>query len=181
MRRAMIATRVDKEILLVVGLCIIPLSRTLDLGGDRFALVPLLCHLLFDFSCNLQLFIVLGVDGGAILRAGVCALAVQGCRVVHLEKVLDELTVGHSFRVEDDQQGFGVAGAPGADIIIAGRFGVPTSISDSAIEKTLAVTPIFAIQFFEAPETAPGKDGSLGVWRKLHGGKSVGLEGHGSG
>ena len=128
----------------MIGLCIVPLCRAFDLGGDRFALVPLFSHLFFDFLGDLHLFIVLSVDGRAILCSSVCTLTIEGCRVVHLEEVLAQLTVGDSFRIKNDQKGLGVSGSSGADIVITGCFGLTSSISNSAVEKTF-VAPIFTI------------------------------------
>lgn len=91
------------QVFLVVVFRIIPLRCALDLGGDRLALVPLVSDLLFDLLRDLQLLVVFGEDGRPVLRAGVGALSVQRRRVVHLEEELNQLSIGHSVRVKDDQ------------------------------------------------------------------------------
>jgi len=92
----------------MIVLCIIPLGRSEDLGGDGFAFVPLFSDFLLDFVCDFQLFVILCIDGGSVLRAGIWPLAVQRGGIVHSEEELAELRVGDSLRVEDNQHGLGV-------------------------------------------------------------------------
>jgi hypothetical protein len=93
MRRALVTTRVDVQVLLVVGLCIPPFSSRQDLSGNLALLPPLLLDLLCDFSCNLVLGIVVGEDAAAVLSADIRALTVFGGRVVHLVEEFEQFLV----------------------------------------------------------------------------------------
>jgi len=108
MRRALIAVRPLVQVILVIILCIIPLSRSQDLSGDGFAFIPLISNLLLDFVCDFQLFVIFCIDCGSVLRAGIWTLPIQRGGIVHSEEELAELRVGDSLRVEDNQHGLGV-------------------------------------------------------------------------
>lgn len=107
MARTLIAVRVLVQVQLVILLSGPPLASGNNLG-DNAALPPLLVGLACDLARRLLLLGVVEVDAGAVLGAGVAALAVEGGRVVHAVKELDELAVGDFRRVEDDLGGFGV-------------------------------------------------------------------------
>jgi hypothetical protein len=93
MRRALVTTRVDVQVLLVVGLCIPPFTSRQNLSGNLALLPPLLLNLLCDFSCNLVLRIVVGEDAAAVLGADIRTLAVFGGRVVHLVEEFEQFLV----------------------------------------------------------------------------------------
>jgi hypothetical protein len=92
-RGALVTTRVDVQILLVVGLCVPPLASGQDLGGNLALLPPLLLNLLCDFSCNLVLRVVVGEDAAAVLGANVRPLTVFGGGVVHLVEEFEQFLV----------------------------------------------------------------------------------------
>jgi len=106
------------QVFLMLLLCIIPLGGSLDLGSDGLALIPLISDLLFDLLRNLQLVVVLGIDGRPVLRASIRALPVQSRRVVHSEEIFHQLRVSHPVWVEDNQKRLGVASPAGADVVI---------------------------------------------------------------
>lgn len=93
----------------MIVLGIIPLRRPQDFRRDRFPLVPLLAHFLFNLGRDLHLLVVLDVHGRAVLRARVGALSVQRRRVVHLEEILQQLPIRDSVRVKDYEERLGVA------------------------------------------------------------------------
>lgn len=103
--RALIATRVHIQILLMVRLSVPPLTRRQDLSHD-FALPPLLVHLLGDLPCDLLLLLVVVEDTAAILRPSVRSLPVGSRRVVHLVEIFEEGTVGDLVRVENNLECF---------------------------------------------------------------------------
>lgn len=148
---------------------IVPLRSGSNLSADVLALVPFVADLLLNLVGDLALLFVLGEDCGAVLGAGIRALPVQGRRVVHLKEVFDELTVAHFIWVEDKQQTLGMTSTSGADRFVRRRFGLPARISYAAVEKTLAVAPVFSVQLFQAPETAASNDRALCVRWPLHG------------
>lgn len=82
----------------MICLCIPPLARGQDLRDD-LTLPPLLVDELGNFTGNLLLLCVVVEDAGAVLRAGVWALAVRGCGVMHLVEEFEELAVGDLRRV----------------------------------------------------------------------------------
>jgi hypothetical protein len=92
-RGALVATRVDVQVLLVVGLCIPPLASGQDLSGNLALLPPLLLDLLCYFSCDLVLRVVVGKDAAAVLGSDVGALTVFGGGVVHLVEELEQFLV----------------------------------------------------------------------------------------
>jgi len=110
MRRALITVWLLVEVILVIILCIIPLGRSQDLSGNWLAFVPLFSNLLLDLICDFQLFVILCIDGGSVLRAGIWTLSVHRGGIVHSEEELAELRVGDSLRVEDNQHGLGMTG-----------------------------------------------------------------------
>lgn len=104
---ALVAGRVVVEVELVVLLGGPPLAGGRNLGDD-LAVPPLLVGLGGDLARDLFLLGVVVVDGGAVLRAGVGALGVEGRGVVELVEELEELAVGDLLGVKDDLGGFGV-------------------------------------------------------------------------
>lgn len=81
--RALIARGVVVEVELVILLSSPPLSSGRDLGNDS-ALPPLLVGLFCNLARDLLLLLVVEVNGRAVLRAGIGALAVQRRGVVRL-------------------------------------------------------------------------------------------------
>ena len=108
MRGALVATRVDVQILLVVGFCVPPLAGREDFSGNLALLPPLLLDLLCDFSCDLLLRVVVGEDAAAVLRADVRALTVFGRGVVHAVEEFEQLLVRDLVGVVVDLERFGV-------------------------------------------------------------------------
>ena len=107
MRRALISHRIDIQISLMVVLSVPPLASWHDIGDD-FVLPPLLVGFLGDLLGDSFLLGVVVEDAGAVLRAGVGTLLVEGCWVVHLVEVLEELAVGDLLWVVEDLDGLGV-------------------------------------------------------------------------
>lgn len=105
--RALIPIGVPLQVQLVVLLGGPPLAGGRNLG-DNLALPPLGVCPFGDVAGDALLLVVVEVDCGAVLRAGVGALAVEGCGVVHAVEELDELAVGDLGWVEDDFCGLGV-------------------------------------------------------------------------
>lgn len=92
MAGALVATRVDVEVLLVVRLRVPPLAGWQNFCGNA-TLPPLFVDLLRDLLCNLLLLIVVVEDGAAVLCANIRSLTVLGCGVVHLVEELEERAV----------------------------------------------------------------------------------------
>lgn len=92
MARALVAGGVSIEVQLVVLLSSPPLASGSKLG-DNAVLPPLLVCLGGDLARNLLLLGVVVVDGRAVLGAGVGALLVEGCGIVHAVEKFEELFV----------------------------------------------------------------------------------------
>ena len=80
--------------LLVIVFSVPPLPGGEDLRND-LPLPPLLISQLCDFLCDFLLIIVMIKYSGAILRAGIWALSVGCCGVVHFVEELQELAIGN--------------------------------------------------------------------------------------
>src|SRR5262249_39557434 len=130
---AAVAVRVLAEILLVIVLGVIELRRRADLRGDET--VALLFQRLLErflrLERRLELLLAVGVDGRAVLRAGVVALAHALRRVVSFPEFLEQGLVAHLLRVEYDQHRLGVVGEPGADLLVARVRRVAAGVADS--------------------------------------------------
>lgn len=166
------------EVILVVVFSVVPLCGSQDFRGDGFSLVPLLADFFLHLGRDLGLLVVLGEDGGPVLGARVGPLPVHGRRVVHLEKVLDQLSVRDPVRVEDDEERLGVARPPRTHGLVRGGLGLSASVSHAAVQQPFTVAPVLAVEFLQTPKAAPGEDGPLGVGGELRHGQGVGLEGH---
>ena len=75
-------------------------------------------HGLDDFLGDALLFFTGIEDCRAVLRTDVVALPVARGRVVHAEKLEQQMAVAEQLRVEHDFQRFGMAGMPGFDLLI---------------------------------------------------------------
>lgn len=104
---ALIAHRIDIQISLVVILSVPPLAGRHNVGDD-LVLPPLLVGFLSDLLGDGFLLGIVVEDAGAVLGAGVGTLLVEGCWVVHLVEVLEELAVGDLPWVVEDLDGLGV-------------------------------------------------------------------------
>jgi hypothetical protein len=120
--QAAIAERVLGQILLVVGLGEIERPGLGDLGGDAAATVGserLLVGIpgaqrrgALGFGCP--------VDGRAVLRAGIVALAHALRRVVRFPEHLEEVAIGHHVGLKDHHHRLGMAGHAAAHLLIGG-------------------------------------------------------------
>lgn len=108
MRRTLIPARIPLQIQLMILLGIPPLPGLQNLRTHRSLAPPLLLHLLRHLLGFFFLFGGVVEDGGAVLGAGVHALAVLGGGVVHLVEELEEGAVGEEGGVEGHLEGFGV-------------------------------------------------------------------------
>src|SRR5262245_17087688 len=110
------------QVLLVVVLGVVEGTGRRDLGGD--VAVPrgaqlLLEHLPGGFGRGL-LLVAEGIDRGAVLGPDVVALAHALGRIVVLPEDAQHLLVAGLGRVEHDEDGLGVPGAPRADLLVGG-------------------------------------------------------------
>jgi hypothetical protein len=109
MRWAIIPTGVVIQVLLMICLCIPPLSCRQDLCRNLAgALVPALLSQLRHFTRSALLLAVVVEDGAPILRADVWPLTVGRCGIMHAVEELDELAVGYLRRIVSYLEGFGV-------------------------------------------------------------------------
>lgn len=92
MARALISRRIVLQVQLMVLLGAPPLARRGDLG-DNAPLPPLGVGLFCDVAGDLFLFGIVEVDGGAVLRARIGALAVERRGIVHHVEEFEELAV----------------------------------------------------------------------------------------
>lgn len=114
-----------------------------------------------------RLFVVFREDDGAVLRAGVGALAVEGGGVVGIPEEVDQLLVGDFFRVVGDLHDFGVAGSAAADLFVGGVFGGASGVAgDDGDHAGMAF-----VDGLDAPEASAAEGGCVGfhVWGGLKG------------
>jgi hypothetical protein len=161
MAGALVAGGVSVEVLLVVLLGGPPLASRSDLGDDG-VLPPLLIGEVGDLAGSLFLVVGVVVDGGAVLGAGVGALAVQAGGVVEAVEELEELAVGHLVRVIDDLRGLGMASLAAADGAVRRVVEVAANVADLAVEQALA-GKVLAVEGLGAPEAAGGDGAALGA------------------
>ena len=103
----------------------------LYLGDNAFGFEAALCRKLVNLCLGLRLLLRrVEEDGGAVLRAPVRTLAVEGSGVVEGEKGVEELVVGDAGGVEVEFDDFGVASGVGADIFVAGAVKLAALIAD---------------------------------------------------
>jgi len=89
-RRTLVAIWVLVQVLLVVILCIEPFACGNNLGDDGLVLVALLLNFSSNRLGDLLLLGRMTKDGGAILCTDIRTLMVQGSRVMHPVKELDQ-------------------------------------------------------------------------------------------
>ncbi len=105
----------------------------------------------------LRLLFLLGVageDDRAVLRAFIRALAVERGGVADGEQDLQQVAVGDDLGVEDDVDGFGVAGVTFLDLLVTGVFPLSTRIA--------RFDAFHAFELFEDGFHAPKTSGSEG-------------------
>src|SRR5215211_271867 len=118
--QAAVAVRVLGQVLLVVGLGVVERAGGGDLGRDH-AVTGRAQRRLVAVPRRLDrgaLLVRAVVDGGAVLRADVIALAHALGRVVSLPERAQDLVVRDLRRVEHDEHDLGVAGRAAADLLV---------------------------------------------------------------
>lgn len=106
---ALVPIGVVHQVQLVILLGIPPLLGWEDLSDD-LATPPLFVGFLGDLFGNLLLFIIVIEDTAAILRAAIGPLLVVRRGVVHLVEELEDLGVGETGGIVDQEGSFGVFG-----------------------------------------------------------------------
>ena len=96
------------------------------------------------------------VDAGAILGADIVALAHPLRGIVALPEGLQQTLIGNLGGVEDDQHHFVVAGAAGADFLVAGVGREAARVSDRGDMDAVAELPELALGTPEASEPEHG-------------------------
>jgi hypothetical protein len=149
---------VVESVVLVVGLGVVEAFEGRDFGDDRFG-EGMRGLELGDVGCgDLALLVGGEEDGGAVGGSYVRTLAVElGGVVDYGEEDLEEFAVGNFGGVEDDFDGFGVAGGFGGDLVVGSGIGGASGIAGcgggdalDALEDGLG-----------SPEAAASEDGRL--------------------
>src|SRR5262249_7107468 len=139
---------------LVVLLGRIELRRRDDLGDDLPLELRILLELALRLLGRLLLRLALVEDRRAVLIAVVAELAVLLERVHVVPVDLEKLLVARLRRIEDDLDGFRVAGPSGGDLLIGRILDVP-----SRVTRRHRDDPRKSLEGgLLAPETTPGKD-----------------------
>ena len=134
-------------------------------GGDfGFYFEAFLVKDLDEFLGGFFLVVVLAEDGGAVLGADVGALAVELGEIVGFEEEYGEFFVGGLVGIEGDQDGLGVSGGSGADLLIGGIGGASAGVADGGLDDAGGFLEVV----FGAPEAAGGEDGGLGFGFGFH-------------
>ncbi len=162
---AVALARVAREVLLVVILGGEEGLEGQHLGDDRVRPEAFIRKFVDDGIGGGGLFGQGGEDGGAVLRAHVAALAVEGGGVVDGEEDVQDIGVGDLRGVEGDAHHLGVPGVPGAHLLVGGVGGVAAGIAGDDIGDASHLVE----DGFEAPETAAGERrrlqaGGWGIW-----------------
>src|ERR1700730_1791610 len=129
--KAAIATRISREILLVIGFGVIKIRPIENLRCDR-SKAPRGQRLGEGHLACLRasaLGRVFDIDGGAILRANIVALPHPLGRIVALPKTPKQRLIGILGGVESDQPDFVMAGRPGAPFLVGGVRGKTARVS----------------------------------------------------
>src|SRR5262249_52388593 len=117
---AAVAVGILREVLLVVLLGVVELRRRHDLGHDR----AVACVGELDLKPvargvrGATLVFPEIVDAGTVLRPDIVALPHALCGIVILPEYLQQLFVGDDFRIEYNEDDFGVAGHPRAHFFV---------------------------------------------------------------
>jgi len=146
------------QITLVIILGQVKISGRHNRGRDRAREFTGLFQLHFGFAGDLFLGGIGEKDRAPILGANVRALPIERGRIVVVPENFKELRVGHLGGVVSDADGFGVAGAIGADVPVGRILGRAADIADGGDNDAGGLPE----GLFDTPETAGGKDGGLG-------------------
>ena len=147
---------IPRRVVLVVGLGLVEGLQGRDLGDDRRVVGAGLVELP-DVGLGHPLLLLVRVeDGRAVLGPLVRALAVElGGVVGHGEEDLEQLAVAHLGGVEAHLDGFGVAGAAGADDVVVGRVGGAAGVARGHVQDAVDLLE----HGLDAPEAAAGQHG----------------------
>lgn len=127
MARALVPIGVVHQVQLMVLLGVPPLLGREDLGDD-LATPPLIVRLLCDLLRNLLLLVIVVEDAAAVLSAAVGALLVGRRGVVHLVEEFEDLGVGETGGIVDQECSFGVFELV-SDMLRASEFGVMRKVT----------------------------------------------------
>lgn len=181
MRRTLIPPRIPIQIKLMILLCIPPLPG-LEHLSRHFALIPLLIHFPRHLLRLRLLLRRMPENRTAILTPCIHALPIFRSGIMHAVEERQEGSIADFLRVEDDLEGFSVAGPSAADGAVRGAVGVAADVAYFGVDEAL-VREVLAEEVLHAPEAA-GCDGAfLAVfWDAGRGGTGgAGVEGHGGG
>ncbi len=154
---AVALARVARKVLLVVILGGEEGLEGQHLGDDRVRPEAFICKFVDDGIGSSGLFGQGGEDGGAVLRAHVVALAVEGGGVVDGEEDVQDIGVGDLRGVKGDAHHLGVPGVPGAHLLVGGVGGVAAGIAGDHIGDAGHLVEYG----LEAPETTAGEHGDF--------------------
>lgn len=151
---AVALTRIAREVLLVVILGGVEGLEREDLRHHRVRPELLGFELTDDFQRCRLLFGQGGEDGGAVLRADIIALAVEGGGVVNGEEDVQKVGVRDLGGVEGDAHHLSVTGMPGTHLLVSGIDVGAAGITGDDIRDA----DDLVVNGFEAPEAAAGKN-----------------------
>src|SRR5262249_15455509 len=110
-----------REEVLMIGLGGIEGAAGFEGGDDLAAEAARLAQLVDIRLGDARLLLAGREDGRAILRADIRTLAIELRGIVHHREVdLQQAAIAHLARVVDDADGFGMTGAPRADLLVVG-------------------------------------------------------------
>ena len=148
---------VVQGIVLVVGLGVVEAFEGSDLGDDGLVEDVGGIELGDVGGADFALLVVDVEDRGTVGGADVGALAVESGGVMNGEEDLEELAVGDFGGVEDDFDGFGVAGGFGGYLVVGGGVGRTSGVTGGGCRDALDALE----DGLGSPEAAAGEDGGL--------------------
>src|SRR5581483_11279633 len=147
-----VAAWILAEVLLVIVLGVIERRRRTDLGRDSTVafLVKRLLEGILRPLRRLELPVAVGINGRAVLRAGVVALAHPLRRIVTFPEDFEQFFVAHHFRIEDDEHYLGMVGETAAHFLVGRILGITARVTDRCAVDARALPE----KAFGAPEAA---------------------------
>lgn len=178
--RALIPTRVDIQVLLMIVLSIPPLTRRQHLRDHLTLLPPLLSDQSRHLLGHLFLLLIVIEDPTPVLTSRVRALPILCRGIMHLVEELQQRAVRHLLRIKRHLQCLGVARPSSAHGAVRRVRRVAADVAHAGVEDGVA-REVVAVEMFDAPKATGGDGGFLGVGWHGAGGFGVEVQGRGGG
>src|SRR5665213_821443 len=106
----------------------------------------------------------MGEDRRAVLRPNVGSLTIRRRRIVNRPKAVEQVLIADALRIEPDVDGFGVAGAAGAHLLVAWVGRCPATVTGCHFEDSGRTPKLL----FDTPKAAGREGSNLGICALVH-------------